>query len=112
MLHKVELLVAGAGPEVISHDQLDSRSWRPSSVMTVMPLLRPKGGFVSTMSKCSPGSLAGYPSHDWVMPLFIATDAMQKEIHHTKTRRIIDNLPAVQCFVFQKAFLLTIEWLM
>lgn len=44
--------------------------------------------------------------------VFVATNAVQDQIHHAQPRRVIDDLPAVQHVVLQKAFLFAIQLVM
>jgi hypothetical protein len=50
VLEEVELLVAGAGPEVVAHDDERFLGDSPSSLTMVTLLFLPNGGLARTMS--------------------------------------------------------------
>src|SRR6266571_1688479 len=85
MLDKVQLLVAGAGPEVVAHNYAGLALLASLFVDKSDAALTPKGGI---------GQHAINNMH-WRLALFIAANAVQEEIHYAQASRIVHDLPTV-----------------
>jgi hypothetical protein len=94
VLHEVELLVAGGGPEVVALDGVFlGADTLPSSPTMVVLLFLPKGGLASTTSKRSPGSAAS-ASPTTTGTDFSGANAVQHQVHRAQPRRGLHQLPA------------------
>ena len=86
-----------------------SRPTSPSSFTNVIDDLLPNGGFVSTIvESLARVGLERVVDDDGAFVLLVA-DPVQEEVHDAQARRVVDDLPAVQCLVSELALLVGVE---
>src|SRR5690348_2814887 len=110
MLEEIELLVARAGPEVIT-DHLVGLTLLAAFLIhignTALASERRIGQYqVEALARVATQAIGHM--HGAAGPLLVAADAMQKEIHQAEPRRVINNLPAVQRVIAEKSLLVPI----
>src|SRR2546423_5745849 len=96
MLDKVQLLVAGAGPEVVSHNHAGLALLVSFFVDKGDAALAPKRWIgqhdIEILTRVTAHTI-GHANRR--LAIFVATDAMQKEVHHAQPGRVVHDLPTV-----------------
>src|SRR6266568_3216662 len=110
MLHKVQLLVAGAGPEVVSHNHTGLTLLVPLLVDKSDTALAPKRRIgqhdIEILARVTAQTI-GHSNRR--LAIFVTADTVQKEVHYAQPCRVVHDLPAVQRVVFQKALLVPVK---
>src|SRR5712691_2191738 len=110
MLDKVKLFVAGVGPEVGAHNHTGLTLLLSLLIHKGHATFAPKwwiGQHDIEILTWMTAQTIGYANRR--SAIFVAADAMQKEVHDTQSGSVIHNLPAMQGVMFQKAFLVTVK---
>src|SRR5689334_15817105 len=110
VLDKVELLVAGAGPEIVAHDDAGLALLASLFVDegdTAFAAKRRIGEHHIEVFAWVPTQAVGHANR--TLATFVTTDAVQEEVHDTETGGVVNDLPTVQGVVFQEAFLIAIQ---
>src|SRR6202521_5980171 len=95
MLDKIQLLVAGAGPEIIPYNHARFAFLATLLVHEGDAALAPKRGIGKHHVKILAGMAAQAVNHaNRGCTLFVAAHAVQEEVHHAEARSIVNDLPA------------------
>ena len=111
VLHEVELLVAGRGPEVVAHDGLGFAADFALVGDKGDAALFAKGRVGEHHIEVFAGMAGQRIIHaDGAAAPPLSANAVQVEVHHAQPRGVVHDLPAVQRLVVEVRVLVAVEW--